>query len=110
MSTTNQQGGGNLRHALAHPADPRQPEDPDSIYVRACVAESDRASIVAFLAAEAKRLDEAAELYEGGSTSHLEILAKLGREGRERCRVKAGHTRALAAQIARSDDCLGGVK
>ena len=60
MSTTNQQGGGNLRHALAHPADPRQPEDPDSIYVRACVAESDRASIVAFLAAEAKRRDKEA--------------------------------------------------
>ena len=100
MSTTNQQGGGNLRHALAHPADPRQPEDPDSIYVRACVAENARASIVAFLAAEAKRFDLAAYDFDKMDKA----------DSADRCRTKAGHTRTLAAQIARSDDCLGGVK
>lgn len=129
MSTTKQQGGDNLRHALALTTlDTDRPTVPDErdttitslrdslVAANAHAAKlereahKDRASIVAFLTAEAKRLDEAAELYEGGSTSHLEIIAKLGREGRERCRVKAGHTRALAAQIARGDDRLGGVK
>ena len=59
-----------------------------------------RASIVAFLAAEAKRFDLAAYDFDKMDKA----------DSADRCRTKAGHTRTLAAQIARSDDCLGGVK
>ena len=48
MSTTNQQGGGNLRHALA------------ATFPESATLLDDRASIVAFLAAEAKRRDKEA--------------------------------------------------
>ena len=95
MSTTNQQGGGNLHHALAHPADPRQPEDPDSIYVRACVAESDRASIVAFLAAEAKRRDKEAR---------SRIISP---DTQDRLRDEAVLCHTLELAIERGDDRLG---
>ena len=88
MSTTKQQGGDNLRHALA------------ATFPESATLLDDRASIVAFLAAEAKRFDLAAYDFDKMDKA----------DSADRCRTKAGHTRTLAAQIARSDDCLGGVK
>jgi hypothetical protein len=54
----------------------------------------DRASIVAFLAAEAVRFDRAADDFDAMDKA----------DPADRCRCKAGHSRTLAAQIARCDD------
>ena len=59
---------------------------------------ADRASIVAFLAAEAKRFDRAADEFDAMDKA----------DSADRCRTKAGHARTLAAQIERGDDRQGG--
>lgn len=61
-------------------------------------ASNDRASIVAFLTAEAKRFDRAADDFDEMDKA----------DSADRCRTKAGHTRTLAAQIERGDDRKGG--
>jgi len=58
----------------------------------------DRASIVAFLTAEGQRFDRVAVL----------MTSQMHWDAADRCRTKAGHTRTLAAQVARGDDRLGG--
>ena len=55
-------------------------------------------SIVAFHYAEANRFDRAASTFDATGSD----------DAAERCRMKAGHTRCLAAQIARGDDLRGG--
>ena len=61
------------------------------------IASKDRASIVAFLAAEAARIDRTAAVFD----------AALAPDSADRCRTKAGHTRTIAAQIERGDDRQG---
>ena len=90
MSTTNQQGGDNLRHALAASPESGAPLE-------------DRASIVAFLAAEAVRFDAATEQVTARLTLHNVHM-------RDRLLAQASLCRTLAAQIARGDDRLGGAK
>lgn len=55
------------------------------------------ASIVAHHDAEARRFDCAADEFDGLGNA----------DAADRCRTKAGHTRTLAAQIARGDDLRG---
>jgi len=59
--------------------------------------EMTRASIAAFLDAEAQRFDDSADEFDN--------LDKA--DSADRCRTKAGHTRTIAAQIERGDDRLG---
>ena len=59
---------------------------------------ADRASIVAFLAAEAQRFDRAADEFDAMDKA----------DSADRCRTKAGHARTLAAQIERGNDRQGG--
>ena len=62
-------------------------------------ARKDRASIVAFLTAEAVRFDKAAREFD-----EQDMFSPAA----DRCRTKAGHTRSLASQIERGDDRQGG--
>ncbi len=64
----------------------------------AAMLANDRASIAAFLWREAKRFDRAASVYYSGCETGPG----------DRCSIKAGHTRTLAAQIERGDDRNGG--
>ena len=70
----------------------------NEMHIRAVEAAADRASIVAFLDAEATHIDRTAAVFD----------AALAPDSADRCRTKAGHTRTLAAQIARGDDRQGG--
>ena len=78
--------------------------DIDALYKRAVDAEdhlrrevaSSRASVVAFLNAEAVRFDEASEKFRAAGAMTAESAG--------RCRTCAGLCRTLAAQIARGDD------
>ena len=97
MSTTNQQGGGNLRHALALTTlDTDRPTVPDERDAR--IGQTDRASIVAFLTAEARKF-----AYAEIDDIRAGIPLRADRLG-----CKASVLRTMAAYIARGDDLLGG--